>query len=174
MAITDQEAYDMMVVQIGALAGVAASQGARLRHVKAHGQLYNMAVKNEGLTRALAQATYDVDKDLVFFALAGSQMIPIAESIGLRVASEVFGDRNYAPDGTLSPRNQPNAMITDVQQSIKQVLQMVKTSTLTANDGTIVNVRADTLCIHGDQPGAVTFAKAIREALRAEGIEVGV
>jgi UPF0271 protein len=101
-------------------------------------------------------------------------MIPIAESIGLRVASEVFGDRNYAPDGTLSPRNQPNAMITDVQQSIKQVLQMVKTSTLTANDGTIVKVRADTLCIHGDQPGAVTFAKAIREALRAEGIEVGV
>jgi UPF0271 protein len=174
MAITDQEAYDIMVVQIGALAGVAASQGTRLRHVKAHGQLYNMAVKNEGLTRALAQATYDVDKDLVFFALAGSQMIPIAESIGLRVASEVFGDRNYAPDGTLSPRNQPNAMITDVQQSIKQVLQMVKTSTLTANDGTIVKVRADTLCIHGDQPGAVTFAKAIREALRAEGIEVGV
>ena len=172
MAITDQEAYDMMVVQIGALAGVAASQGARLRHVKAHGQLYNMAVKNEGLTRALAQATYDVDKDLVFLALAGSQMIPIAESIGLRVASEVFGDRNYMPDGTLSPRNKPGAMIEDVQISIKQVLQMVKTGTLTANDGSIVKVQADTLCIHGDQPGAVTFAKAIREALQAEGIEV--
>jgi UPF0271 protein len=174
MAITDQEAYDMMVVQIGALAGVAASQGARLRHVKAHGQLYNMSVKNEGLARALAQATYDVDKELVFFGLAGSIMIPVAESIGLHVASEVFGDRNYLPDGTLSPRNQPNAMIEDVNQSIKQVLQMVKSGTLTATDGSTVKVRADTLCIHGDQPGAVAFAKAIRQALRTEGIEVGV
>jgi UPF0271 protein len=162
----------MMVVQIGALAAVAASQGAKLRHVKAHGQLYNMAVKDEGLARALAQATYDVDKNLVFFVLASSPMVRIAESVGVQVASEVFGDRNYMPDGTLSPRNKPGAMIEDVQVSIKQVLQMVKTGTLTANDGSIVKVRADTLCIHGDQPGAVTFAKAIREALQAEGIEV--
>ena len=173
MAITDQEAYDMMVVQIGALAAVAASQGAKLRHVKAHGPLSNMAVKDEGLARALAQATYDVDKNLVFFVLASSPMVRVAESVGVQVASEVFGDRNYMPDGTLSPRNKPGAMIEDVQVSIKQVLQMVKTSTLTANDGSIVKVRADTLCIHGDQPGAVTFAKAIREALQAEGIEVG-
>jgi len=99
-------------------------------------------------------------------------MVRIAESVGVTVASEVFGDRNYMPDGTLSPRNKPGAMIEDVQVSIKQVLQMVKTGTLTANDGSIVKVRADTLCIHGDQPGAVTFAKAIREALQAEGIEV--
>jgi UPF0271 protein len=173
MAITDQEAYDMMVVQIGALAAVAASQGARLRHVKAHGQLYNMAVKDEGLARALAQATYDVDRELVFFVLAGSAMVPIAQSIGLRVAQEVFGDRTYSPDGTLSPRNKPGAMIEDVQVSIKHILQMVKTGTLTANDGSVVKVQADTLCIHGDQPGAVTFAKAIREALLAAGVEVG-
>ncbi|MEI7568552.1 MAG: 5-oxoprolinase subunit PxpA [Alcaligenaceae bacterium] len=174
MAITDQEAYDMVVVQIGALAAVAASQGARLRHVKAHGQLYNMAVKDAGLARALAQATYDVDRELVFFVLAGSPMVPIAKAIGLKTAEEVFGDRNYAPDGTLSPRNKPNAMIEDVNVSIKQVLQMVQTGTLTANDGTTVKVQADTLCIHGDQPGAVMFAKAIREALQAAGIEVGV
>ncbi len=173
MAITDQEAYDMMVVQIGALAAVAASQGARLRHVKAHGQLYNMAVKDEGLARALAQATYDVDRELIFFVLAGSAMVPIAQSIGLRVAQEVFGDRTYSPDGTLSPRNKPGAMIEDVQVSIKHVLQMAQTGTLTANDGTVVKVQADTLCIHGDQPGAVMFAKAIREALLNAGIEVG-
>lgn len=174
MAITDQEAYDMMVVQIGALAGVAASQGAELRHVKAHGQLYNMAVKDEGLARALAQAVHDVDSDLVFFGLASSDMLPIAEKIGLRVASEVFGDRRYMPDGTLCPRNKPGAMIEDVNESIRQVLQMVKQGTVTAMDGTVVNVRADTLCIHGDQPGAAKFAKAIRDALAAEGVHVGV
>ena len=174
MAITDQEAYDMMVVQIGALAGVAASQGAELRHVKAHCQLYNMAVKDEGLTRALAQAVHDVDSDLVFFGLAGSEMLPIAEKIGLRVASEVFGDRRYMPDGTLCRRNKPGAMIEDVNESIRQVLQMVKQGTVTAMDGTLVNVRADTLCIHGDQPGAAEFAKAIRDALVAEGVHVGV
>jgi len=174
MAITDQEAYDMMVVQIGALAAVAASQGAQLRHVKAHGQLYNMAVNNEGLTRALAQATYDVDSDLVFFCLAGTKMLDIAESMGLKVASEVFGDRTYSPDGTLTPRNKPGAMIEDVNVSIKQVLQMVQKGTITAVDGSTVRVRADTLCIHGDQPGAAAFAQAIREALIAEGIEVGV
>jgi UPF0271 protein len=101
-------------------------------------------------------------------------MVPIAKAIGLKTAEEVFGDRNYSPDGTLSPRNKPNAMIEDVNVSIKQVLQMVQTGTLTANDGTIVKVQADTLCIHGDQPGAVMFAKAIREALQAAGIEVGV
>ncbi len=174
MAITDQEAYDMMVVQIGALAGVAASQGARLRHVKAHGQLYNMSVKDEGLARALAQATYDVDSDLVFFGLAGSRMLDIAESIGLSVASEVFGDRTYSPDGTLSPRNKPGAMIEDVQVSIRQVLQMVKQGTITAVDGSTIRVRADTLCIHGDQPGAPAFAQAIRDALIAADIEIGV
>ncbi len=173
MKISDQEAYDMMVVQIGSLAAVAASQGTKLQHVKAHGQLYNMAVKNEGLTHALAQAVYDVDKRLVFFGLAASTMITIAEKIGLTVKSEVFGDRTYQPDGTLTPRTQPGAMITDVKQTIAQVLQMIKTGTLTAQDGTVVNVRADTLCIHGDQPGAVEFAKAIRLALQAEGIEVG-
>ncbi len=174
MAITDQEAYDMMVVQIGALSAVAASQGAALRHVKAHGQLYNMSVNNEGLARALAQATFDVDSDLVFYGLAGSLMLTVAESIGLRVASEVFGDRTYSPDGTLSPRNQPGAMIEDVQVSIRQVLQMVRHGTLTAVDGSTINVRADTLCIHGDQPGAPAFAKAIREALLDDGIDVRV
>jgi UPF0271 protein len=174
MAITDQEAYDMMVVQIGAMAAVAASQGAALRHVKAHGQLYNMSVKDEGLARALAQATFDVNPALVFYGLAGSKMLDIAESIGLQVASEVFGDRTYSPDGTLSPRNKPGAMIEDVEVSIRQVLQMVQQGTLTANDGSTIKVRADTLCIHGDQPGAPAFAKAIRDALQAAGIAVGV
>jgi len=174
MAITEQEAYDMVVVQIGALAAVATSQGSYLRHVKAHGQLYNMSVKDEGLARALAQATYDVNPALVFYGLAGSKMLDIAKSIGLQVASEVFGDRTYSPDGTLSPRNKPGAMIEDVHVSIKQVLQMVQQGTLVANDGTTIRVRADTLCIHGDQPGAPAFARAIRDALIENGVTVGI
>ena len=173
MAISPQEAYDMMVVQIGSLAAVAASQGAKLSHVKAHGQLYNMSVKNEALAKALAQAVFDVNRELVFFGLAGSLMLDIAESVGLRTASEVFADRLYQPDGTLTPRTQAGAMIEDVEVSIQQTLQMVKEGTVTASDGSKVKVRADTLCIHGDQPGAVTFAKSIREALTREGVMIG-
>ncbi|AWB34496.1 LamB/YcsF family protein [Orrella marina] len=173
MQITEQEAYDMAVVQIGALAGVAASQGAKLNHVKAHGMLYNMAVKNQALARGLARAVHDVDPSLVFFGLAGTIMIDEAKALGLRTASEVFGDRSYQSDGSLTPRNLPGAMITDVSLSIEQVLRMVKEKIFIAQDGTQVPVQADTLCLHGDQPDAVSFAQAIRNALKEANIEVG-
>ncbi|HLU80368.1 MAG TPA: 5-oxoprolinase subunit PxpA [Burkholderiaceae bacterium] len=172
MDITPQQAYDMVVVQVGAMAATAASQGGRLNHVKAHGALYNMAVKNLDLARAVAEAVRDVDRSLVFFALASSDMARVAEDVGLAVAHEVFADRSYQPDGSLTPRSRPEAMITDPQASIRQVLQMVQEGCVTAVDGSQVLVRADTLCIHGDQPGAVVFAKTIREALKGAGIEV--
>lgn len=173
MQISEQEAYDMVVVQVGALAGVAASQGARLNHVKAHGMLYNMAVKNQALARGIARAVRDVDSSLVFFGLAGTVMIDEARALGLRTASEVFGDRSYQADGSLTPRNLPGAMITDVKLSIEQVLRMVKEKIIIAQDGTHVSVQADTLCLHGDQPGAVEFAQAIRKALQQADIGVG-
>lgn len=172
MQITEQEAYDMTVVQVGALAGVAASQGGRLNHVKAHGMLYNMAVKNQALARGLARAVKDVDPSLVFFGLAGSVMIDEAKALGLRVAGEVFGDRSYQPDGSLTPRNQPGAMITDVQKSIEQVLRMIQERVIIAQDGTRVSIQADTLCLHGDQPDAVSFAQAIRQALKESNITI--
>jgi UPF0271 protein len=172
MDITPQQAYDMVVVQIGALAATAASQGARLNHVKAHGALYNMAVRQPALARSIAQAVHDVDPSLVFYALASSDMARIASEVGLAVAHEVFADRTYQPDGSLTPRSRADAMIEDPEVSIRQVLRMVKEGRVTAVDGTDVEVRADTLCIHGDQPGAVVFARAIREALQQEGIEV--
>ncbi len=172
MQISEQQAYDMAVVQIGSLAAVAASQGARLNHVKAHGMLYNMAVKDRALARGLARAVHDVDKSLVFFGLAGSIMIEEAQTLGLRTANEVFGDRSYQPDGSLTARHQPGAMITDVQKSIEQVLHMVQERTIIAQDGTRVTVQADTLCLHGDQPDAVEFAKAIRQALKESNITV--
>ena len=170
--ISAQEAYDLVVYQVGAVAGVAASQGARLHHVKAHGALYNMAATQPGLADAICRAVRDVDAELVLYGLAGSELIRAAESVGLQAAHEVFADRSYQADGTLTPRTQPGAMITDLDTSVAQVLRMVTDGKVRAQDGTDVAVRADTLCIHGDQPGAVAFARGIREALAKAGIEV--
>lgn len=172
MDISPQDAYDMVVVQVGALAAVAASQGGRLNHVKAHGALYNMAVKNEELAKAIAQAVYDVDNTLVFFALASSTLVGAAKRAGLQVAEEVFADRSYESDGTLTSRLQPHAMIVDIDVSIRQVLRMIREGKIRTAQGSDIDVRPDTLCIHGDQPGAPAFAKAIHQALEAEGIAV--
>ncbi|MEI2416249.1 5-oxoprolinase subunit PxpA [Orrella sp. JC864] len=170
--ITPQQAYDIVVYQVGAAAGVAASQGARLHHVKAHGALYNMAAAQPALAEAICRAVRDVDSSLILYGLAGSELIRAAEAIGLAAASEVFADRSYQASGALTPRTQPGAMITDLQASIAQVLRMVQEGKVRALDGTDVAVRADTLCIHGDQPGAVEFARGIHQALTEAGIEV--
>ncbi len=172
MDISPGDAYDMVVVQVGALAGVAASQGARLHHVKAHGALYNMAAKSPELARAIAQAVYDVDRTLVFYALAGSVQASIAREIGLLVAQEVFADRTYQSDGSLTPRKHPDAMITDPDMAIRQVLRMIKEGKVATLQGADADVQPDTLCIHGDQPGAVIFAQAIRRALAERNIKV--
>lgn len=172
MHISPENAYDIVVVQIGALAAVAASQGARLHHVKAHGALYNMAAVDPALAKAIAQAVYDVDKSLVLFALAGSTMVQIAQACGLKTMEEVFGDRTYQANGTLTPRKQPNAMIEDVNTSIKQVLQMIEHGTVTAVDGSTFALNAQTLCIHGDQPNALVFAQALRQAITQAGITI--
>jgi len=169
---TPEEAYDIVVYQIGALAGVAASQGARLHHVKAHGALYNMAAKDVGLARAICQAVKDVDASLVLYGLAGSKLIDAARDIGLAAASEVFADRSYQDDGSLTPRTRAGAMIEDVDQAVAQVLRMAREGLVRSVDGKDVPVRADTLCIHGDQPNALVFARAIRDALQEAGIAV--
>src|SRR5690606_10287315 len=135
MTITPQEAYDMVVVQVGALAGVAASQGGRLQHVKTHGALYNMSAKNKELATAIAQAVYDVDASLVFYALASSAHVQPAHPVGLRVAQAVFADRTYQSDGTLTPRTQPGSMIEDADTSIRQVLRMVKEGKVATQHG---------------------------------------
>ncbi|AUT45786.1 LamB/YcsF family protein [Achromobacter sp. Marseille-Q0513] len=169
-----QEAYDLVVYQLGALAGVAASQGARLHHVKAHGALYNMAAKDEGLSRAICQAVKDVDGTLVLYGLAGSRLVSVAREIGLAAANEVFADRSYQDDGSLTPRGKPGAMIEDVDLAVAQVVRMVREGKVRSVDGKDVAVQADTLCIHGDQPNALVFASGIRQALEDAGIEVRV
>jgi UPF0271 protein len=170
--ISPDEAYDIVVYQIGALAGVAASQGARLHHVKAHGALYNMAAKDEGLARAICQAVKDVDPSLILYGLAGSKLIDAARAIGLAAANEVFADRSYQDDGSLTPRSRAGAMIEDLDQAVAQVVRMVREGKVRSVDGKDVPVQADTLCIHGDQPNALLFADGIRRALEHAGIEV--
>ncbi len=172
MQVTPAEAYAMVVYQVGALSGFARALGGRLNHVKAHGALYNMAAKDQRLADALARAVHDVDPDLVFFGLAGSEMIRAAKQLGMRHASEVFGDRTYQDDGSLSPRSLPGAMIEDADVAAAQVKRMVTDGLVRSMQGKDVPVEADTLCIHGDQPGALVFVKRIRAELAGAGVEV--
>lgn len=169
MQISPAEAYAMVLYQVGALAGFVQAAGGRLNHVKPHGALYNMAVKDRALADAIAQAVFDFDAGLVFFGLAGSEMINAANALGLRSANEVFADRSYQDDGSLSARGQAGAMIEDADQSLAQVRQMLSGS-VRALSGLNVPVRADTLCLHGDQSGALEFARHIRTTLTADGV----
>jgi UPF0271 protein len=134
--------------------------------------LYNMAAKDPELSDAIARAVRDLGGGVMLYGLSGSAMMDAAAKLGVRAVGEVFGDRSYQPDGTLTPRGQPGAMITDAAASVAQVLMMVEQGKVRAQSGTEVPVDAGTLCLHGDQPDAVRFAKALREALAARGIEV--
>ncbi len=170
--ISLDEAYDIVVYQVGALAAFAKAQGTKLQHVKPHGALYNMAGKDAKLAEAIAQAVYDVDHSLILFALAGSESIKAAEKVGLRTASEVFADRSYQEDGSLTPRKLPGAMITDEAASIKQVLSMVLEQKVTTLSGKVIPVKAESLCVHGDGEKALLFTQKIPEELQKNGVEI--
>ena len=172
MNVSAAETYDMVLYQIGALAGFAIACGGKLSHVKPHGALYNMAATDANLARAIAQAVRDFDQTLVLFGLAGSELVRAGEQTGLRTASEVFADRTYQSDGTLTPRSQPDAMIGDPAAAIAQVRRMVGEGRVRSRQGSDTQVQADTVCIHGDEPNAVEFAKLIRRALDADGVRV--
>jgi UPF0271 protein len=172
MKITANEAYQITVYQIGALYGFVKAAGGKLHHVKAHGALYNMAAKDPTLAKAIVQAVHDFDSTLILYGLAGSEMIEAAKKIGIITASEVFADRTYQDDGSLTPRSQSNALITDEQQSIAQVLQMVKHQQVQSASGKNIPLKAETLCLHGDGSHAVEFAKMINERLKTEGITI--
>lgn len=172
MDLSPQEAYDIVVYQIGALWGFVRAQGAKLQHVKAHGSLYNMAARNAGLAEAIAEAVYKVDPELILFGLAGSELIQAGKKAGLRTASEVFSDRTYQSDGSLTSRRLPDALITDEEQSVKQVIRMVAEGKVLSQQNVDVAIQADTICIHGDGIHAVEFAGKIRSSLTAAGITV--
>ncbi|WP_347160065.1 LamB/YcsF family protein [Pontibacter chitinilyticus] len=172
MAVSPQEVHDMVVYQIGALSGFIKAAGGTLHHVKPHGALYNMAAVDAALAKAIAEATYKVCPEAVLYGLAGSELVKAGQQVGLRVASEVFADRTYQQDGTLTPRNQPNALIIEQQEAVQQVVRMVKEGTVLSQQGTEVPLAADTVCLHGDGPHALEFARHIRQVLQQEGIDV--
>ena len=172
MKISANEAYQMTVYQIGALSGFVKATNGKLHHVKAHGALYNMAAKDAALAKAIVEAVHDFDANLILYALAGSQMIAAAKKIGLETASEVFADRTYQDDGSLTPRTQSNALITDEQLAINQVLLMVKQQHVISVNQKSIPLIAQTLCLHGDGAHPVEFAKMINQKLKAEGISV--
>ncbi|HET9042643.1 MAG TPA: 5-oxoprolinase subunit PxpA [Burkholderiales bacterium] len=172
MRISAQECYDLVLYQSGAVEAFARAAGARLHHVKIHGMLYNMAAKDPALADAIARATKDLGGGVLLYALSGSAMMEAAAKLGVRAIGEVFGDRSYQSDGTLTPRSRPGAMITEEAASVAQVLMMVEQGKLRSLDGVEVPVDAGTLCLHGDQPDAVRFATALRAALAERRIEV--
>ena len=172
MKISPQDLYDLVVYQAGAVEAFARAAGAKLHHVKCHGALYNMAAVDEELSEAMVRAVGDLGSDVMLYALSKSKTYEKAKSSNLPVAGEVFADRGYSDDGTLAPRDQPGGMIVDAQQSVRQVMAMIEEGYVTSLSGKRVPVAADTLCLHGDQPGAVTFAMELRAVFAKKGIEV--
>ncbi|RNF39689.1 LamB/YcsF family protein [Planococcus salinus] len=172
MAISPQEAYDLVVYQIGALAAFVQAEGGNLQHVKPHGALFNMAVSSDSLSEAIAEAVYQVNPELILFGLSGSRMIEAGRKIGLRTANEVFSDRTYQKDGALTPRTEPQALITDPEEAIGRVIRMVKDQKITTLQNTELAITADTLCIHGDGVTALEFAQNIHQSLQNAGIEL--
>jgi len=170
--VTPEEAKAYVKYQLGALKAFTDSHGVKIQHVKPHGALYNMAAVDEKLAKAMCEAVYEVDKDIIFMGLAGSKMIEAAEAAGLKAASEVFADRAYNDDGTLVSRKLEGSVIKDKDLAIKRVVRMVKEGKGESINGNDINIKADSICVHGDNPKALEFVKNIRETLIAEGVSI--
>ncbi|MDR7099100.1 UPF0271 protein [Lysobacter niabensis] len=158
--------------QLATLAGIAASENMRLAHVKPHGALYNLAARDRSVAEAIAGAIVRFDPQLVLFGLSGSRLTAAGEAAGLRVAHEVFAERRYEADGTLTPRSRGDAVIHYLDETIAQVRGFVRDGSVTARTGERLALRADTLCLHGDRADAAAFARSIRDALESDGIRI--
>jgi UPF0271 protein len=172
MRIKPQDMYDLVVYQAGAVEAFARAAGARLHHVKCHGALYNMAANDEELSDAMVRAVRDLGPDVMVYVLSRSRNYERAKSAGVRVAGEVFADRGYSDDGTLAPRDAPGGLIEDEAQAVAQALAMVEDGHVTSLSGKKVPVAPDTICLHGDQPNAVAFARALRDVFTGKGIRI--
>ncbi|CAM4311883.1 LamB/YcsF family protein [Bacillus manliponensis] len=172
MKMSPDEIFNLVVYQVGAIQGATAVFHTKVQHVKPHGALYNLASKNWEVAEAIAKAVHAVNPNLVLFGLAGSELVRAGEAAGLKVAQEVFADRTYQPDGTLTSRTEPNAMIHDVDLAAERVLRMVKEKKVTAVNGQDISIQADTICVHGDEAEALDFVKKLRKKLMAENIKI--
>lgn len=165
MKLSLKEIYDLVQKQIKIIKSIAARHDVRLQHVKPHGALYNMSAKDVTIAHAIALAIKDYDTNLILFGLSGSHSVKEALQLGVKTKSEVFADRTYQDDGSLTPRSQPNALINDVKKAVEQTLEMIHKKEVTTITGKKIPVVAETICIHGDGEHALEFAKAINEAL---------
>ena len=167
-----RDVEDFVAYQIGTLADIAAAQGVRLQHVKPHGALFNMAARDGTLADAIARALAVIDPALILFGLPGSELIAAGKRAGLRTAGEGFADRAYQPDGTLVPRHLEGSVLTDAEAVVPRVIRMVRDQLGDAVDGTAVPLVVDTICVHGDTPGATDLAARIRAVLAESGVDV--
>lgn len=172
MNLSPREIYNLTLYQIGALNAFTQAEGVKLVHVKPHGALYNMAAKSRLIADAIAQAVADYDSKLILFGLSGSELIQAGKEKGLMTAQEVFADRTYQPDGTLTPRKDQNSMIHDMKIAAQRIIRMVREGKVTAADGTDIAITADTVCVHGDEPAALDFITELKHALTKETIGV--
>jgi UPF0271 protein len=173
MQLTSEEIKNYMIYQVSALQGFAKVTGVRLQHVKPHGALYNMAVKDEKLSKAIVDAVKALNHNLIIFAPLKSALAKAAVESGLRVAYEVFADRAYNPDGSLVSRKQPNAIIQEPQKVMERAIRMVKEGTVLAVNGEVVNLgEGHTICVHGDTPTAIELAETLKKGLIKAGIDV--
>ena len=172
MQVSPNEAYELVLYQVGALSGFVRAAGATLRHVKPHGALYNMAARERALADAIAEGVRAFDPGLILVGLSGSALVAAGRALGLHCADEVFADRRYEDDGTLTPRTRDDALIHDAGEARGQVLAMMREGAVTSRGGKRVPLRADTVCLHGDAPGAVAFARTLRAALAEAGFEL--
>ncbi len=169
---TPQEVEDFVLYQVSALAGIASAQGVRLQHVKPHGALYNMACRDRALAGAIARAVAAFDKNLILFGLPNSELVKAGELAGLRVAAEVFADRAYNRDGSLVSRQQAGSVIHDERAVVMRAIQMAREHQVVAIDGSVIPLEADTICLHGDTPGAADLARSVRNGLEAAGLTI--
>lgn len=158
--------------QLLTLSEIVQNEGGIMTHVKPHGALYNQAALDGGIAETIAETVHDFDPSLYLVGLAGSELIAAGRRAGLRVAREGFADRSYRPDGTLTPRSEPGALITDPEIAARRALKMASSARVLSDDGPEIALEIDTICIHGDSPGAPVLARQLRVALTEAGIEV--
>jgi UPF0271 protein len=172
MNIEPREIADLVLYQIGALGAIAKAEGATLRHVKPHGALYNMSVRRADIAEAIARAAAEFDQHLVLVGLPGSALLAAGSGLGLRVAAEAFADRSYEADGSLTPRHIAGAVSSEPERAAARAVRMVRDGEVTARDGSTFSVDVDTICVHGDAPGAAELAATVRARLEQAGIVI--
>jgi UPF0271 protein len=172
LKVTADEVFDAVVFQLGVFQAIAEAAGLRPNHVKPHGALYNMAVRDGKIAEAIARATKSLDAKLILFAPENSALARAGESHGLQIAHEVFADRNYLADGSLVPRSRADALLNNPEDAAVRVLRMLREGKVRSVEGDDVGVRVETICVHGDTPGAVEFARQLRSQLESQGVRI--